>query len=64
MGSTFFARVTGKQTEAATHASATALARAADLVLEKIERQLRRVHDKRIFQHRREAQKENLKRKS
>lgn len=53
---------TGKNTDVATHASATEPGPAADMVLEKIERQLRRNHDKRIFAQRRDAQKDPPKR--
>ncbi|MDH3521752.1 MAG: HPF/RaiA family ribosome-associated protein [Myxococcales bacterium] len=47
----------GKNTDIATHASASDPGPAADQVLDKIERQLRKVHDKRIFSQRRLAQK-------
>jgi ribosomal subunit interface protein len=56
--------VTGKQIDVATHASATQMLPAAEKLLGKIERQLRRVHDKRIFAQRREAQRKPPKRKS
>ncbi len=57
-GSSFSAhgRVTGKDTEAATHANGDDAAQASDRLLDKLERLLRRAHDKRIFAHRREAQ--------
>lgn len=48
---------TGKHTDVATHVQADTARTASDQVLEKIERQLRKVHDKRIFAQRREAQK-------
>jgi ribosomal subunit interface protein len=54
---------TGKNTDVATHASATEAAPATDMVLEKIARQLRRNHDKRIFSQRRDAQKDPPKRR-
>lgn len=56
-------RATGKNTAVTTHAVATDAGPAADQVLDKIERQLRKVHDKRIFSQRREAQKDPPKRK-
>jgi ribosomal subunit interface protein len=54
---------TGKHTDVVTHAVATDLGPAADQVLDKIERQLRKVHDKRIFSQRRDAQRDPPKRK-
>lgn len=56
--------VTGKGTDVATHAEASELSPAADLVFDKLERQLRRNHDKRIFTPRREAQRHPPKRKN
>ena len=56
--------VTGKNTDAATHAKASELGPAAERMLDKVERQLRRVHDKRIFSQRREAQRTPQKRRS
>jgi ribosomal subunit interface protein len=56
-------RAMGKNTAVTTHAVATDAGPAADQVLDKIERQLRKVHDKRIFSQRREAQKDPPKRK-
>jgi ribosomal subunit interface protein len=50
---------TGKNTDVATHAEAGAARAASDQVLDKIERQLRRVHEKRIFTRRREARRES-----
>jgi ribosomal subunit interface protein len=61
-GHTAHAHVTGKSTEIAPHASGSKLALAADRLVDKIERQLRRIHDKRIFLHRREAQRKPPKR--
>ena len=49
-------RATGKNTNVATQASGKNLRAAADQVIEKVERQLRKNHDKRIFAQRREAQ--------
>ena len=51
---------TGKNTDVATHADAGAARVASDQVLDKIERQLRRVHEKRIFARRREARRERV----
>lgn len=62
-GYTAHAHVTGKSTEVPTHAQGAEMGEAADKLLDKLERQLRRVHDKRIFAPRRDAQKENPKRK-
>jgi ribosomal subunit interface protein len=53
---------TGKNTNVATQASGKNLRAAADQVIEKIERQLRKLHDKRIFAQRREAQRNPAKR--
>jgi len=53
---------TGKHTNVATQASGKNLRAAGDQVLEKIERQLRKTHDKRIFSQRREAQRHPSKR--
>ena len=54
---------TGKNTDVATHADAEQARVASDQVLDKIERQLRKVHDKRIFGRRREAQRDPPKRR-
>jgi ribosomal subunit interface protein len=48
--------VTGKGTDIATHAEASELTPAVDSVFDKVGRQLRKLHDKRIFSQRREAQ--------
>lgn len=56
------AHVTAKGTDTATHGEASEIGPALDQVLDKIERQLRKVHDKRIFQRRREAQRDPPKR--
>jgi ribosome-associated translation inhibitor RaiA len=61
-GVTAHAHVTGKRTEVATSASAPALALAADRLLDRVEKQLRRAHEKRIFSHRRDAMQRNPKR--
>jgi len=53
---------TGKKTNVATQATGKNLRAAADQVLDKIEKQLRKTHDKRIFSQRREAQKNPPKR--
>ena len=50
------AHATGRHTDVSTHAEADKPGVVADRVLAKIERQLRRVHDKRIFARRRSAQ--------
>lgn len=56
--------VTGRNTEVASHAEAPELGQAADRVLDTLERQLRKVHDKKIFGQRREAQRDREKRRS
>jgi ribosomal subunit interface protein len=61
-GFTAHGHATGKNTDVATHAAAEAARTASDQVLDKIERQLRRVHDKRIFSQRRDAQRDPPKR--
>lgn len=48
--------VTGKGRNVGAQAEASELAPAADRLLNKVERQLRKVHDKQIFSQRREAQ--------
>jgi ribosomal subunit interface protein len=55
---------TGKNTDVATHADATDPGPAADKVIEKIAKQLRRNHDKRIFAQRRDAQRDPPKRRT
>jgi ribosomal subunit interface protein len=62
MGFAVHGHATGKHTDVATHAKADTARTASDQVLEKIERQLRKLHDKRIFAQRREAQKHPPKR--
>jgi ribosomal subunit interface protein len=54
--------VTGKGIDVATHADASKLGPAADLVFNKLEPQLRKIHDKRIFAQRRKAQRDPVKR--
>ena len=61
-GFTVHGHATGKGTDVATQAEASQLEPAVDLVFDKIERQLRKVHDKRIFSQRREAQRDPPKR--
>ncbi len=56
------AHVTGKGIDIATQAAASELAPSADLVFKKTERQLRTIHDKRIFAQRREARRDPAKR--
>jgi ribosome-associated translation inhibitor RaiA len=56
------ARVSGRNVQIDTHASAIEMGLSAERAIEKVARQLRREHDKRIFARRREAQKENPKR--
>ena len=65
-GSGFVAHghVTGKGTDVATQANASELGPAADLIFDKVERQLRKIHDKRIFSQRREAQRDRGRRES
>ncbi|MGH0031388.1 MAG: HPF/RaiA family ribosome-associated protein [Myxococcota bacterium] len=55
---------TGKNTDVATQADATDPGPAADMVIERIEKQLRKIHDKRIFAQRRDAQRDPPKRRS
>ena len=54
--------VNGKHTQLATHGGGADLRSAADQLFHRVRQQLRRVHDKRIFQHRKEAQKSGPKR--
>jgi ribosome-associated translation inhibitor RaiA len=53
--------VLGKQTEAATSATASELLPAVDRLFERLVKQLRRSHDKRIFVQRRDAQRHSPK---
>ena len=63
-GFTAHGHVTGKNTDVGTHATASKLAPATEQLLDKVERQLRRAHDKRIFSARRDAQRDPPKRKN
>ncbi|UCE85955.1 MAG: HPF/RaiA family ribosome-associated protein [Deltaproteobacteria bacterium] len=56
--------VTGDRTEVTSHADAIEAGHAADRLLDKLIRQLRRVHEKRVFVRRREAQQAQLKRRT
>ncbi len=56
------AHVTGKQTSLAAHATSDDLRQAAERAIDKLERELRKDHDKRIFSQRRQAQKARSKR--
>jgi len=54
--------VTGKGTDIATQVEASELSPAVDSVFDKVQRKLRKLHDKRIFAQRREAQRSPPKR--
>ena len=56
------AHVTGKGIDIATQTAASELGPSADLVFDKAERQIRKIHDKRIFAQRREARRDPAKR--
>lgn len=56
--------VTGRRTDFGTHARAAVPREAADQVLDKLEQQLRRAHEKRIYLQRREAQRHPAKREA
>ena len=56
--------VTGKGEDVGAHATAKQLLPAAEALLDKLERQLRKHHDKRIFSQRREAQREAMRKKT
>lgn len=58
------AHVTGKNRDVGAQADANELLPAVDRLLDKLERQLRKIHDKRIFAQRREAQRHPPKKKS
>lgn len=60
-GFTAHGHATGSHIDVATHAAANKLLPAAEQLCVKLERQLRRVHDKRIFTRRREAKLESPK---
>lgn len=63
-GITVHGHVTGKSRDVGAHAEASEAGPAADRVLDKIERQLRTLHDKRIFAQRRDAQRDPPKKRS
>ena len=54
--------VNGKNTQVATHGQGPDLRSAGDQLFHRLRQQLRRLHDKHIFQHRKEAQKSGPKR--
>ena len=58
------AHVTGKGRDVGAQAEASELLPAADRLLDRMERQLRKLHDKRIFGQRREAQRDPPKKKA
>jgi len=61
-GFTATGHVTGRDTDVAGHAKGAQPGEAADRLLDKLERALRKVHDKKIFKNRRQAQKADVKR--
>ena len=61
-GFTAHGHVTGKGIDAANQSDASQMPPAVDLVFDKVERQLRKIHDKRIFSQRRDAQRDPPKR--
>ena len=63
-GFTVHGHVTGKNTDVGTQAAAEELGQAADRLLDRVERQLRRAHDKRIFAQCRDAQRDPPKKKN
>ena len=63
-GHTAHGHVTGRATEVVTHAAGMEVGQAADRLLDKLARRLRRVHDKKIFNHRRNAQRTSPKSQS
>jgi ribosomal subunit interface protein len=56
------AHVTGRDTDVAGHADGAQLGEAADRLLDKLARSLRKLHDKKIFKDRRAARKHESKR--
>ncbi len=56
--------VTGSHTEVAGHAHASEMIPAADKLMETLERQLRKIHDKKIFSKRRAVQKDRERQRS
>ena len=63
-GHTAHGHVTGNSTEVAGHAAAPELALAADKLMDNLQRQLRKSHQKKIFAHRREAQRKKERQRS
>ena len=63
-GHTAHAHVTGRGMEIATHEQAIDVRQAADRLIDTLERQLRKAHEKRVFARRREAQRESSRRRS
>ncbi len=63
-GYTAHAHVTGNHTEVAAHAEAIKMGAAADKLMDNLAKQLRKVHDKKIFSRRRAAQRDASKRRS
>jgi ribosome-associated translation inhibitor RaiA len=61
-GFTVHGHVNGKNTEVATNGEGPDLRTASDRLFERVRHRLRRMHEKRIFQRRREAQKTSPKR--
>ncbi len=61
-GFTAHGHVTGRHTDVAGHGEGAQPGEAADRLLDKLERALRKVHDKKIFKNRREARKAEAKR--
>jgi ribosomal subunit interface protein len=62
-GFTAHGHVTAKGSDVGAAAAASELLPATDRLLDKVERQLRKLHDKRIFTQRREAQRDPPKRR-
>ena len=62
-GFTAHGHVTGRHTDVAAHAEGNQPGEAADRLLDKLARALRKVHDKKIFKDRREARKADTKRR-
>jgi ribosomal subunit interface protein len=56
------ARVTGRNTDVSAHADGAQPGEAADRLLDKLARSLRKLHDKKIFKNRRAARKHEAKR--
>jgi ribosome-associated translation inhibitor RaiA len=56
--------VTGRNIDIAAHAAAIEPAHAADKLLDTLQKQLRKVHDKHVFARRRESQREELRKRS